>query len=50
MSKYLKLLAHAEQNGIQYLVQEFIDGRPKKKELKKLGGHLVGGRIEGITT
>jgi len=32
-----KLLAHAEQDGIQYLVQEFIDGEDLKKELKKLG-------------
>ena len=32
-----ELLAHAEQDGIQYLVQEFIDGEDLKKELKKLG-------------
>ena len=32
-----ELLAHAEQDGIQYLVQEFIDGEDLKKELKRLG-------------
>jgi len=31
-----ELLAHAEQDGSQYLVQEFIDGEDLKKELKRL--------------
>ena len=40
-----ELLAHFEQDGRQYLVQEFIDGENLLQELNRGGGGLVRQRL-----